>query len=1797
MMWKNFYYTLLLTTLLISNVKGQQKRDFQILLKSGSFVPERNISSATGRSNAAFRLSDSGQKSFVIIQFDDIPSQEERNALKQEGIELLEYIPHYAYTATIAAGSNPGALARTKGRAIVELNAEQKMPPGLANGNIPPHAFTGPTTVDLWISYPKSFTYDEIRAALGKLNFTVVSDEFKKYQILTVRIPAKELKRLAGQPFIQYVQAIPQPDRQLNNKSTANARANVLKSAYPGNRNLSGAGVVVGIGDESNPLRHIDFNTRIINRAPIEAGSHGLHVMGTMAGGGIMDERYTGYAPKATVVAQSYSSIVAYSPQYVQDFGMVITNNSYGSDVISCETNGVYDLYSYILDQQAFEMPYLQHVFAAGNSGNTTCAPFALGFRTVLGGYQTAKNVITVGATGETGGIAGASSRGPVKDGRIKPEITAQGIGLVSTIPVNLYGSASGTSMATPAVSGGLALLYERYRQLNGNQTPKNGLMKALLVNGAVDKGNEGPDYRFGFGWLNLLRSVKMLESQSYTTGQVSHQATNNFSINVPANTAQLKVMLYWNDPAGTTLASQNLIHNLDLQVTNPSSNVILPRILNPAAGNVDNVAGTGVDNLNNMEQVVINAPAAGSYNISVKGSTVGQSPSQEYFVVYDVIPNSITITNPIGGERLKDGDPIYISWDAFGNSASTFTLQYSGNNGGTWTTLSGSIAAGTSQYAWAVPVGMRSDKVRVRVIQNSTGAQSISEPFMVVGVPSVTLSGLQCEGYISLDWTAVTGASDYEVMILKGNEMVPVATTTNTTYSLSGLSKDSTYYVSVRTRINGQPGRRALAISRKPDTGTCAGSISDNDLKIESIVTPASSGRKNTSLQLGNAVFVKIRIKNLDDVDFNGPVSVGYELNGAPGPVENITPFIEKGKTYDHTFSVAANLSNTADYNFRVFIHGNQDLVSANDTLVKIFRQLPNDPLALPFEDNMESLPVQNVVAAQTGLTGGGRYDFSATTDAGRIRTFVNSGFAASGQRALTLDANRYYSVGNTSYLTGTFNLSAYSINTDDLRLIFSYKNHGQKTNDNNKVWIRGSDSDTWIELYDLFANQPLTVEGYKTTPALELSGLLSANAKNFSSSFQVRWGQWGKMLTSDYTNGAGYSFDDIRIVSVTDDIQMLSMLAPPAESCGLGNAETIAVRVRNSSARDITNLPIALSLPNGTVIRDTIPSLTKRTTMDFTFEQKADLSAIGALKIKAWSALDTDSFHDNDTLSVTVYNAPVLSVFPYLENFENGDGFWSAKGTNSSWQYGTPTSAALNKAASGTKIWKTNLAGGHNDKEESYLYSPCFNVSTLNTPTLSFSVALDLEVCEPTPCDYVFVEYSGNGGAWTRLGSVGQGTNWYNKTYSGNGAWAMQDYLRWHVASIPLPTGFTNLKLRFVLISDAFTHREGIALDDIHIFDKTSPIYDNGNGIAVQQVSGGSTWVNFVQNGKLLAAINPNGQNMGNTEVQTYVNAVGVRNANGNYYLDRSFTIKPANGDLANLATVRFYFLEMEIEALINAAGCNTCGKPVNAFELGISKYRNTVNTSKEDGSITNSTEGGWSFHPADEVLIVPYDKGYYAEMKMKTFSEFWLSKGFVGNPGALPVELVSFNARKKPGDDNSKDVLLEWETASEENFDHFDIEMAAGDQAYRQGHFTRLAQVFGEGNLKGGRKYEYLDQTAGKWGNVYYRLRMVDTDSTYQYSRVRTVAFDGQTEWSVYPNPSKGVFYLGEEVPAGASVSVNVYDLHGRMLKQLDADALKMEQKRKIDISGREFQEGIYVLEVVNGETKQAFQVLKN
>ena len=135
-------------------------------------------------------------------------------------------------------------------------------------------------------------------------------------------------------------------------------------------------------------------------------------------------------------------------------------------------------------------------------------------------------------------------------------------------------------------------------------------------------------------------------------------------------------------------------------------------------------------------------------------------------------------------------------------------------------------------------------------------------------------------------------------------------------------------------------------------------------------------------------------------------------------------------------------------------------------------------------------------------------------------------------------------------------------------------------------------------------------------------------------------------------------------------------------------------------------------------------------------------------------------------------------------------------AGGKRNSWEYGTPASARIKSAASGSKAWKTRLRGHHNDLETSYLYSPCFDITSMTKPTLSFSVSLDIEDCGTTLCDAAWVEYSADGIAWNKLSAAGSVTNWYNKTTSQ--VWSTQTYFYWHVASTALPTGINNLRLR---------------------------------------------------------------------------------------------------------------------------------------------------------------------------------------------------------------------------------------------------------------------------------------------------------------------------------------------------------------------------------------------------------------
>jgi hypothetical protein len=490
--------------------------------------------------------------------------------------------------------------------------------------------------------------------------------------------------------------------------------------------------------------------------------------------------------------------------------------------------------------------------------------------------------------------------------------------------------------------------------------------------------------------------------------------------------------------------------------------------------------------------------------------------------------------------------------------------------------------------------------------------------------------------------------------------------------------------------------------------------------------------------------------------------------------------------------------------------------------------------------------------------------------------------------------------------------------------------------------------------------------------------------------------------------------------------------------------------------------------------------------------------------------------------------------------------------------------------------------------------LYSPCFDITGMTNPTLSLSIAIDLEDCGATLCDAAYVEYSADGMTWSRLGTNGAGTNWYNKNYSGNQLWSIQNYTRWHVATIPLPAALDRLRLRFVMESDPFTTREGVAIDDIHIYDSVYSIYDGPpytSAVSNQAAVSGNNWVDFVIGGKLIASVNPNGQNMGSTDVQTYIHTGAVRTNRGQYYHNRNITIKPATVNLTDSATVRFYFLDSETEALINAATCGICSKPSMAYELGVTKYSDTADA-LENGDLADNTGGDWLFIIPANVIKVPFDKGYYAEFNVKDFSEFWLNNGGPANNQALPVELISFTANKNA----SNDVVTAWITASENNTARFEVELARGNEEYRQNHFVKIGEVNSNGNSATEQHYQFIDAENNKWGVRYYRLKIVDQDGRFTYSLIRAVVFDDEIKWQVYPNPSSGIFNLVYQVNEGEMVNVKVHDMNGKLVRQIRLAANAFVQKTTVDLGGPQFASGIYLLEVEAGGKKQVFRLLK-
>ena len=624
---------------------------YKIFLPSRQFVPSPGISPST----EANITNSSLERVHVLVQFYHIPNATERENLKNAGVKLATYVHNNAWFASISSDSPAKVLQFSFMRWIGEILPEDKISQRIQDGKIGEWAINPDGSVNIVVKL-----FDDVSVGDANSILRRYSNTFEGPGMLndwTVTVTSEAIWELANEDGVQWIEEVPPPETTFNDGSRNRVRANIVQ-APP--YNLDGTNVQVGVWDggevDNSSLPHPDLTGRItiIENAPIS--DHATHVTGTMMGtGSASGGTYRGMAINAT----AYSYTFLYDDLEPEDhngaintYGIDISQNSWG--VRTATLLGNYTLRSSKFDNivhgvYGSEIPI---IFAAGNEQDD----HPPGWRTITPPGGTAKNTIVVGATySDTDGMTCFSSWGPVDDGRIKPDIVAPGdefpcrtgVGnpsINSTIP---YGSADhsypydemhGTSMAAPVVSGSAGLMLQEYRNTHDNIDPWPSTIKVLLMHTAVDLGNPGPDYQFGYGRIDVQDAVDTIRDDAACCNVIVENnisadgEMDNYTIEVPAGTTELKVTLVWDDHLGNPAAAKALVNDLDLILTDPNGIRQWPWTLdssNPANGAERNRR----DDLNNVEQVYVSNPIQGTWNITVNGTTV-PNPIQNYSLV-----------------------------------------------------------------------------------------------------------------------------------------------------------------------------------------------------------------------------------------------------------------------------------------------------------------------------------------------------------------------------------------------------------------------------------------------------------------------------------------------------------------------------------------------------------------------------------------------------------------------------------------------------------------------------------------------------------------------------------------------------------------------------------------------------------------------------------------------------------------------------------------------------------------------------------------------------------------------------------------------------------------------------------------------------------------------------------------------------------------------------------------------------------------------------------------------------------
>jgi hypothetical protein len=624
-----------------------------------------------------------GTTGYYIVQFDGPIYGEDRRLLETSGAQICSYLPNYAYVVKMGDETKTELLATSRIGWIGIYQPAYKVSPELDLTRT--QADTA--LVLVFAGEPLAPVKDRLIGCGGKVLVTI---ENKWRSLIKVAISPNRLTEIAGLASVYWIE----PFHELR---VDNSQAQwVIQTFASGDRKiwdkgLKGQGQVVSTCDSGIRTSHdmfrdpnvpiTDFGNYPNHRKIIayqkaypdaainfgDEGGHGTHTSCTVCGndsfvGGTSPD--DGMAPEAKIFfldasgPQFPSSIEAW-PEYTFPIayqgGARIISNSWGSNGRS------YDAMCFGSDQVMWDFPDYLVLCSAGNAGpagNT-------------GSPANAKNVVAVGAT-LNGASANSpesySSIGPSLDGRRKPTVMAPG-DLTSAYFITdaSYVTWPGTSMSCPVVAGNAALIRQYFTEgwyPTGDKVTANGfipsgaLLKAMLINSVETDftSNPVPGNRVGWGRPKIDNALyfsgedRKLKVIDYTVGFQTGMALLA-TVQVAETTNPFRVTLVWSDWPGSEIALKALVNDLNLEVTAPNGDVFKGNIF----ANNESKTGGSFDSRNVEENVFVNSPAAGTWQIRIKANNVPFGPQPFALVVTGGLSSEPMTAVSISGTDVDD--------------------------------------------------------------------------------------------------------------------------------------------------------------------------------------------------------------------------------------------------------------------------------------------------------------------------------------------------------------------------------------------------------------------------------------------------------------------------------------------------------------------------------------------------------------------------------------------------------------------------------------------------------------------------------------------------------------------------------------------------------------------------------------------------------------------------------------------------------------------------------------------------------------------------------------------------------------------------------------------------------------------------------------------------------------------------------------------------------------------------------------------------------------------------------------